>query len=266
MFDDFRFLLIVTEGSHDVEAISRILKIRGFQEIENKKMVPEDLRATIPKEYPFGNDGRMERVVPRPTFLVKLNQYIVVVNTGGVSKIGKGLANVLFVLNGKAHQALRGIAVITDMDNNTHSDRLSDLISQIEMELEDTGIDISSSREVVIKTEDEEYPIEFFFFPDNDSIGTLETLLLDGAALNYPEFLEYANDYIGKVKGRHCFRAFDDLKATVGAITNVLKPGRANQVSIHDNNWITEQTIQQLEKHKLFADFLDSFIKLLDNK
>lgn len=41
----------------------------------------------------------------------------------------------------------------------------------------------------------------------------------------------------------------DDLpeiwnKAKVGCIANVMKPGKANQVSIADNDWVSEKTLK----------------------
>ena len=33
----------------------------------------------------------------------------------------------------------------------------------------------------------------------------------------------------------------------MGCITNVMKPGKANQVSIADNEWVSERTIEESE-------------------
>lgn len=42
-------------------------------------------------------------------------------------------------------------------------------------------------------------------------------------------------------------REQDKNKAIVGCITNVMKPGKANQVSIADNDWVSERTIEESE-------------------
>ena len=45
-------------------------------------------------------------------------------------------------------------------------------------------------------------------------------------------------------------------KAIVSIISSILKPGKALQVSIQDNRWVDEKTIQ-LDSIKLVKKFLD---------
>lgn len=89
MSDDMRFLLLVTEGPHDVEAIARIFRIRGFRELTNKQDVPDELKGTIPQKYPFNEEGFMDRGVPRPSYVMKDHLCVAIINAGGISRIEK---------------------------------------------------------------------------------------------------------------------------------------------------------------------------------
>lgn len=46
-----------------------INNIRGFRKIRKTSMVPEELWTTIPKQYPFGENDELVRVVRKPFFL-----------------------------------------------------------------------------------------------------------------------------------------------------------------------------------------------------
>ena len=167
MSDNWNFLLVVTEGPHDVATITRVLRIRGYKELENENDVPDQLRATIPQKYPFSENGRMDWAVPRPTFLQKAEHFVIISNARGVEGIGRTLAENLDVLRGEVLQRLKGIALIADMDNENHEKRQRELIEQIKQEKEDVEFtDIQPGR-AQIKTAYEEYKICFYFFPDN---------------------------------------------------------------------------------------------------
>ena len=44
-------------------------------------------------------------------------------------------------------------------------------------------------------------------------------------------------------------------KAIIGGVSNILKPGRTLQVSLQDNDWIDNRTVN-LDKIKLVREFL----------
>ena len=50
-------------------------------------------------------------------------------------------------------------------------------------------------------------------------------------------------------------------KAIIGCIANTMKPGKANQVSIADNEWITEDTLEKCEMLKKLDDTIKKLIK-----
>ena len=77
----------------------------------------------------------------------------------------------------------------------------------------------------------------------------MENLLIDTAKIVYPQLLDFAEEYVGKAATIQTtlMREQDKNKAIVGCITNVMKPGKANQVSIADNDWVSERTIEESE-------------------
>lgn len=264
MSDDFGFVLMMTEGTHDVETIARILKIMGYRELRKERELPEELTALIPRKYPFQQDGTMDFVVPRPTFLVRDEKYVVVKGTGGLERISERLAETLLNFRGGILKTLRCIAIIADMDCDQKPFRVESLIRQIDRALDGDGkVDRQEETGGFIAFEEVNIPFRIFLFPDNDSPGTLEQLLLDGAGMAYPDLLANAENYIEKVKELYRLKPYNDQKAKVGVVANVLKPGRATQVSIHDNDWFTNQSLRDLPTHARFAAFLDEITSMM---
>lgn len=263
MSDNLKYVMIVTEGPHDVEAVSKVLRLRGYTDRDNINDIPEALHFFIPKQYPFNEEGHMERGVPRPSFLMKEEKWAVIVNAGGISKIVKKLSDSLSAMHIGLFQMLCGIAIIADMDNSDQAARQSDFVGQMMSEMEEFQIEHIAQGKIEIIGEPGNCPVFFYFFPDNYSEGTLEMLLIEGARMNYSDLLGDAQKYIEKAKKNYPLQNYDELKATVGAIANVLKPGKANQVSIHDNHWFTADSLEKIENHKRFAEFVCSVISLM---
>ena len=261
MSDEMRFILIITEGPHDVAAISKVFRVRGYEEINNKNEIPYALQRTIPTTYPFQENGWMDRGVPRPCFLKYGNCYIVIINAGGVDIIGDSLSRFMDLTSLETLQMLQGIAIIADMDIDTLETKQKRIIKQI-LNIEGITAKIVEPLEGLVFKEDESFPLKLFFFPDNNVKGTLEILLLDGARAQYQDLYCEAVEYIDRAKKNYKLRNSDGLKATVGVIANVLKPGRANQVSIQDDKWFTKESLDIVPSHSLFAVFLDSLLKL----
>lgn len=264
MSGEMQFALIITEGPHDSEAIKRIMNLKGFSELRKIDQIPPVLRAMIPQRYPFDKEGNLTWGVPRPLFLKQDNKLLVIINAGGKDQLGSKLADSFETLHESSLFSLAGIAVISDMDNGNLEQRRNELLNQLKQAFENDA-DIESAEELTgfIVTEEVRIPLLLFFFPDNKSQGTLEMVLLDGAENSYPELFENAHNYIEKAQEVITFKNYDHLKSTVGVIANVLKPGKANQVSIGENNWFTKESIEHISSHKLLAEFLESLTSLM---
>ncbi len=90
---------------------------------------------------------------------------------------------------------------------------------------------------------------------------------MDAGQTAYPEILEHARIFVNSVdvsnlrrRDRRPFEApSGKKKATVAAVGSILRPGKAVQVTIQDNLWISDKTIH-LELVSLFAQFLSNLL------
>lgn len=102
-----------------------------------------------------------------------------------------------------------------------------------------------------------------YIFPDNHGEGTLEHILLQGAWQEYSDLLQEASDYVAyakKLSYGKGLKNFNGEKAVVGAIASVLKPGRASQASLHDDNWFSKDSLSNLSLHQSLSVFIDMII------
>lgn len=159
---------------------------------------------------------------------------------------------------------LCGAAVLADADIKTAADRRTELQKQLADELQDVDdIEFNLSAPMQITLYGEVKPFDMYIFPDNQGVGTLERILLEGANMEYPELLQGAGSYVTYAKGLPCGKAlknFDEEKAVVGAIVSELKPGRAPQASLHDNNWFTKDSLLKVPLHRALSSFIDMII------
>ena len=108
-------------------------------------------------------------------------------------------------------------------------------------------------------------PFGVFVMPDNQSSGSLETLLLQRAKGVYPVLHKKADDFIQVVKNTKDAippgselgsKGQNEGKAVLHAMTSVLKPGKTLQASISDNEWVPQAPDQ-------FPDFFLPLVKCL---
>ena len=94
--------------------------------------------------------------------------------------------------------------------------------------------------------------IGVYILPDNHNPGTLEDLLIKSAEITYPKLLVAANHFVIASKNagidvkelKDFNKPAGENKAIVGAMANILKPGKSIQVSIQDNKWLKEDALQ----------------------
>lgn len=259
------FILIVTEGVHDVAAISRVLKLKGFRELQMRGEIPDNLRSLIPSKYPLREDGRLSHLVPHPSFLKRGGALAVVSNANGKTEIGRNLLSLLSVLSTEALSELAGVAVVVDMDMGSVEENRMELLAQMREPDLGSSIELESALTGTLTKEGFVYPFLLFLWPDSRTQGTLETLLIAGAEQEYPDLLHDARVYIEAAKQR-CpknLSGFNDSKATVGVISNVFCPGKPNQVSIRENDWLTEESLRSIPSHIAFSAFIDSLCAML---
>ena len=260
MFDSVPFALLITEGVHDVNALIRILTIKGYRELQSANEVPGSLSVLIPRHYPLGKERQLNRIVPHPAFLEKDGSYLVISNANGESRLGSNLSYLIELLRDEERESLQCIAIVADTDTYTVETRQSEIMDQIRSSMEPVPtINMASPQSGELIYNNQNIPLYMFLFPNNREQGTLETVLLLGADAKYPDLLREATKYIDFAKVSYPDRLTQSApqKATVGVISNVLRPGAANHISIRHDEWFTEESIRTIPYHTDLSSFLD---------
>ena len=268
MSDDLRFSLVISEGPHDVEAAAKVLRLKKFQRARKLHEVPALLQAVIPRHYPSENkDGELCRIVAHPSFLFKENYWILLSNANGESNLGGNLDEILSPLSKQyVDTTLRGIAVLADADAKNADGKRRALFSQLSEAFADGGdLALDPAKPDRIRVFAHSRPFGMYIFPDCQSCGTLERVLLAGAQNTYPELLKEAEKYVAYAKtllyAKNLTSGSNGEKAVVGVIANALRPGKANQVSIHDDDWFTKESLPSLALHQALSEFIDTIIQ-----
>lgn len=252
-----RNYLVIVEGAHDIAVIERVLFLNGITNRINKKEdLPDVWKHVIPIRYPF-NQNRLDRITPIPSFVKNDEISVAIKNANSDSEIINTLQQMLHYMEISDIAELEGIMLIYDADLKDASAK-KECILDLWEDTEDIKL---NKADMKLETRAKTIPLYTFAFPDDCNPGNLENLLLETAKISYPKLLEWALEYIDKASdiSTNLKREQDAKKAIIGCIANTMKPGKANQVSIADNDWITEETLKKCAMLKI----LDVAIKKL---
>ena len=112
--------------------------------------------------------------------------------------------------------------------------------------------------------------VGIFALPEPGKAGTLEDILLALGDAAYPELSAAARGYADQWRNRadaeptsidwkELRKPAGRKKATIGAMTAVLKPGKSTQASLEDNRWVNEQA-KALDCLKPSLAFLEALL------
>ena len=245
---------LVVEGPHDVEFVGRFLKISTLNRVKRLEDLDPRFLRLVPKDFP--HQGDLLKRVPVPTFFQNIEHSIAVHSASGIDNLITTALDNLKMIEADVHS----LGFILDRDDTESVDirfaRLKEAFEECA-----AGPKLPShTGEVSTGTP----RTGVFILPDNHSAGTLENLLLPAGEVVYSELSTAARTFVETVdvsklvsKDRQDFeKPCGKAKATVSAIGSILRPGKAIQVSLQDNQWITEKTIEALPALKCFSDFL----------
>lgn len=250
--------MFVVEGPHDSAAVCRILKLCGFRDINEKKDVPKCFSGLIPSSYPFAG-GSLDRIAPTPHFVGKGGEYCVAICiAAGDSEIAKKLCGALKNIDIPFLGQLMSIGILLDADRRPVSRRKSSIYNGIAALCRENEWE-STERDILLY--EQKIPYTMYAFPDDEGQGTLEDILLNGHD-QYRDLKNLSSAYLKDIPEgyRKKWKNADEKKAQVGVISNVLKPGKANQMSILECEWFTAESIKNVETHKKFAEFIQNVV------
>ena len=254
-----RNYLIVVEGAHDIAVVEKVLSLNGIKDrVNNEENLPDVWKHLIPTRYPF-QQNRLDRITPIPSFVKNGEISVAIKNANSDSEIIHTLQQMMHYMEMRELAVLDGIMLICDADLKNASTKKEELLDKWE-DTEELKLDRA---EMEIETLVKKIPLHTFVFPDDCNSGNLENLLIEAAQISYPQLLEWATVYIEKAKTvrTNLEREQEFKKATIGCIANTMKPGKANQVSIADNDWITEETLKECIMLKKLDDTIKKMIR-----
>lgn len=254
-----RYAYIVVEGIHDLEVLAQLLKLEGFDRVRQFSSPDRFWEKLVPKSFPIDDD--LLKRVPVPTFVERRDHSVAIHTAGSLSRITQTVEETMTLLGGGA-TTIEAIGVVVDADDSRPSVRFEALKTK----LESYGLTLPSSPGLVSIGPPR---AGIYVIPDNIGTGTLEHLLLQCAEENYSNLRDTARSYLDSFDKSALLsselaeftRPFGLEKAWVAAIGNVLKPGKAIQVSLQDNRWIDAGT-SSLPDIKNLQRFLKEIVGL----
>lgn len=248
-----RYCYIVAEGPQDVDFLICLLKSYGLKRVTRLSLLDPFWEPLVPKTFPV-DDDLMKRV-PVPIFLQDTDLSVALHSAIGITRLSNTIEESLALI---PSSEIFSIGLFLDADDTqTPQDRFEELISKLSL----LGLSVPSLPGEVV-TGSPRFGI--FIMPNNTDTGTLEDILLQCAQINYPNLLQLSINYVSGIDTtqlnqsdlRELNKPAGKNKAVVSSISSILRPGKTLQVSIQDNRWIDEQTIE-LDSVKLIKIFLD---------
>lgn len=259
--------LIIVEGAHDNAFLGKILKNLDFEEIKSIKEIYPVLKKLIPNNFPF-IDNKLNIFNFVPFFYKKDNKQVVIVNADGEHNILDKIEYILGEYTIEEIKQINRILIFADGDLKNRVEKIESILdidfSQKEFEflnredllLENPRIDILHKFEIAL---------DYFIFPDNQSKGRLEDIILESIKLSESDLLDITTYYMNEIspsyKRKWSSSNSKEEKSKIGIIGNILIPGAGNTALIHSDkiNWLSLS-----QKDKICS--LDRVYSFLDEK
>lgn len=248
----------VVEGPHDVEVVGRMLGERGFRRLNRFDDLDEYWHRLVPRNFP--HQGDLLRRVPVPVFFAAPGHSVAVQSAVGHTNIATMTQATLNALD----TAPDAVGIVLDADDaGAPIDRwnqLGKLLSFPSIGGRPGDVAPGPPRAGV------------FVLPDNVNHGTVEDVLIECAEQAYPELLRGAQAWIQPLdpddatifanaeERRDFAKPAGKTKAVLGAVANVLRPGKAVQVSLQDNRWLRDPKALALPRIAAFQAFVDAIL------
>ena len=245
-----QYVLIGVEGNHDQAFISKILsKLLGFSKFDGKVSELDHFWRKFIPNYPTGGNLYVRLDMPTILYTETLS---VALYAGEGSNLIPNLSDKLSDMD---YSELFAFGIIADADKNTPKKVVEDYHNGFKEYFPNFPTTVSQSVAVIAGSP----RLGIYILPDNSQQGVLDTLICHCGDLVYPEYMQRAREYIDKFSEEERknkplkWKPFDKEKAIIATVVSVLKPGKTNQTSISDNDWVSPATatipaIQDLTK------------------
>jgi len=254
-----KYAIIGVEGPHDQAFTGKVLKLLGLKDFgEELKGLESQLDPFWRKFIPvYPKKGNLYKRLDMPSLLFN-DTISVAIYAGEGSNLVTNLDDILFA-NSEYQTNLAAFGIVADCDKST-PDRIVATYSKKfrsyfpNFPVNPGVVDTNSPRTGI------------YVLPDNQQQGVLDTLLCECGQIAYPVYMEKASSYLNEFSESDRkslkWKNFDPEKALVATVVSVLKPGKTNTTSIADNNWVSEQTQQQVPALANFIEFLRQLLEV----
>jgi len=254
-----RYAIIGVEGPHDQAFTGKVLKLLGFKDFrEELKGLESQLDPFWRKFIPvYPKKGNLYKRLDMPSLLFN-DTIFVAIYPGEGSNLVTNLDDILFA-NSEYQTNLAAFGILADCDKSTPDRIVEPYANKFRSYFPNFP-----DRPGVVNTNSPRTGV--YVLPDNASPGVLDTLLCECGQIAYPAYMEKASSYLNEFSESDIkslkWKNFDREKALVATVVSVLKPGKTNTTSIADNNWVSEQTKQQVPALANFIEFLSQLLEL----
>jgi hypothetical protein len=243
-------IYLLLEGVHDVAFVRKILSVCfGATRVKTLEDLDEATQRWMASfKWPFSQSGKTSIArlsVPAPEFLrLPTGEMVGLRNANGITELGRTLSVDLESFARKTI-AIDAVGIVLDSDDQPPAARYEEMklhlaAQQLPVPGALAQVSVSTPR------------VGVFALPDSNNTGTLEDILLALGGVAYSDLTAaaqvYARAWHAKVAGdaskewREIKKPAGIKKATIGAMTAVLKPGRATAATIEDHCWVSDAT------------------------
>ena len=254
-----KYAIIGVEGPHDQAFTGKVLKLLGFKDFrEELKGLKSDLDPFWRKFIPvYPKKGNLYKRLDMPSILFN-DTISLAIYAGEGSNLVTNLDDILSA-NPEYQTNLSAFGIVVDCDKSPPDRIVEPYANKFRSYFPNFPkfpgvVDTNSPRTGI------------YVLPDNQRPGVLDTLVCECGEIAYPAYMERARSYLDKFseeeKKSLNLKNFDLDKALVATVASVLTPGLTNTVSIARNNWVSEQTQQQVPALANFIEFLRQLLEV----
>lgn len=250
-----KYSIVATEGPHDQAVIARLLQLKGLMKFDGTRKSLDPFWEGFVPVYPSIR-GKLYERMNMPSILAS-STHSVAIYCGEGSNL---VQNIIAIVTNHRHyvQDIDAFGLVIDADTKHPASvarkkakeqrvllpMMSDVPGEIAVGKPRTGI---------------------FVLPDNINQGTLDSNLVKCASVVYPDHKAGAEQFLNGLPTQHSQTLtgpFVKEKALVACIVSILKPGMANTPSIAQDNWICEQTLNEIGEIALLAGFVNTLLEI----
>jgi hypothetical protein len=251
-----KYSILGVEGPHDQALVGKLLELYGLEKFKGERDSLASFWEKFIPTYPIR--GKLYVRLDMPS-IFSSSTHSVAIYQGEGSNLCKNLKAKI----GEHDPWMKDIhafGLILDADDETPQQKATDYAQ----ELQQLYPNLSDEPGKIIAGEPR---TGIYVLPDNKNKGTLDNMLVDCAAIIYPDHLAGAVQFLGGLKADYTshWRPYSREKATVATIVSVLKPGAANAASISQNAWICTKTVNEIAEVALLGNFLKELLELPEN-